>query len=529
MRVLALVLFAVLVVGCAGNRMQGLRKTEPPLPKVEAGVVRADEVIAGKGGIELYARSYRPENGIVRAVVVFQHGLKDHGDHYAAFSQQLVKQGYATYAMDMRGHGRSAGERAAIEHFDDWVDDLSMYVERVRAREPGKPIFVFGHSAGGAIVTTWVIERHPDVAGIMLSAAALENDAPPMQIAAVALTELLNPNAPVFDLPNAQFSRDPVVVEEMTKDPLVFQDPGTVHLAGEVLDAIHRIWEKPEAFTLPLLAMHGTGDTVTAPSGTRNLVRRAGSKDKTLRLYDGHAHVLLADTGHEKVEADMIAWLDAHAGPGVAGATPSGPPPTSDLDAPIARELRGDRSPMSTAIEIGARGEAFDAAGSAKLGASADLRYRQGFGRIGFMLGIDLRIGGLSGFLWQADAHPLGFGARIGTFQLGLTGGLGGRGFGGTSALRTPIEIDLAGDVGPLRLIARGGVAWRLTNGGPGTSALGLADEATALAGVRIGRDTRYWGEVLAGAGPFVAGTYSRLGGVDVFGVALGLELWGAN
>lgn len=512
------------VLGCGGAPTLGLRATDPPLPKLEAGVVRADEVLRGKGGLQLYARSYRPESGEPKAIVIFQHGLKDHGDHYAAFSQRLVQRGYAAYAMDMRGHGRSAGERAAIDHFDDYVDDLAMYVEHVRAKEPGKPIFVFGHSAGGAIVTSWVIERKPQIAGVMLSAAALENDAAPGQIAAVSLTEAVNPSAPVFGLANEMFSRDPAVVADMNKDPLIYQDAATVHLAAEILDALHRLWAHPEAFEVPLLAMHGTDDTITAPSGTRNLVRLAGAKDKTLRLYEGYAHVLLSEPGYERVESDMVGWLEAH-----TAADPSAArPPVSDIDAPVARELRGDRSGQTATLELELRGErALSPYGT--FGADFGFRYRHGFGKIGYVLGFDTRIGGLSGFRWLADLHAIGFGARFGSFQAMLTGGMGGRGFDGTNLLRAPVEITVESGAGPLRLLARGGVAWKITSGGPGTSALGFADEATALVGARLGRDRRYWQDVHAGGGPFLGLTYSRLGAVDIFGLALGMELWGAN
>jgi hypothetical protein len=135
--------------GCAHAPSLDVRRTEPALPKIEPGAARTDEVFEGVGRVQLYARAYRPEVGEVRGVVVFTNGLKDHGDHYAQLSQELVGHGYAAYAFDLRGHGRSAGERASVDRFDDCVDDLQTFVERVRAREPGKPIFVFGHSMAG--------------------------------------------------------------------------------------------------------------------------------------------------------------------------------------------------------------------------------------------------------------------------------------------------------------------------------------------------------------------------------------------
>ncbi|HKD42532.1 MAG TPA: alpha/beta hydrolase, partial [Myxococcaceae bacterium] len=67
-------------------------------------------------------------------------------------------------------------------------------------------------------------------------------------------------------------------------------------------------------FTLPLLILHGTADKVTKPSGSKEFYEKAASKDKTLKLYEGHYHDLLADIGKQQVMADIQAWIDAHIG-----------------------------------------------------------------------------------------------------------------------------------------------------------------------------------------------------------------------
>jgi len=67
-------------------------------------------------------------------------------------------------------------------------------------------------------------------------------------------------------------------------------------------------------FTLPLLILHGTGDKVTKASGSKEFYDKAGSSDKTLKLYEGHYHDLLADLGKEQVMADIQTWIDAHIG-----------------------------------------------------------------------------------------------------------------------------------------------------------------------------------------------------------------------
>ena len=270
--------------------------------------------------------------------------------------------------------------------------------------------------------------------------------------------------------------------------------------------------------------MHGTADKVTAPSGSRDVVARAGSRDKTLRLYEGFFHDLVHEPGRERVVDDMTHWLDAHAGGDAAAA------PRSDYDA--SREgpkLAGDRSSGSTSIELDARGELATSTGADVTAVTGGFRERHRIGRIGWLGGFELRLGSEAGFRWEGDVQPLGFGARFGTWQLGLTSGVGVRGIDGDVTVRLPVELDLEGSLGPLRLLSRGALAWHLNRGGPGTSVLGVSDEANALLGFRLGRDVRYWADLHAGKGPFLAGTYTRRGGLDLWGVALGLDLWGAN
>ncbi|HEY0192580.1 MAG TPA: alpha/beta fold hydrolase, partial [Kofleriaceae bacterium] len=98
------------VTGCAtGN--PGLRIDAPPHAAAAADVDRADVTFAGRDGIQLYGQRWRPRTGAPRGLVVIHHGLADHSDRYAGFAERLVGAGYAVWALDMRGHGRSAGER----------------------------------------------------------------------------------------------------------------------------------------------------------------------------------------------------------------------------------------------------------------------------------------------------------------------------------------------------------------------------------------------------------------------------------
>ncbi len=85
----------------------------------------------------------------------------------------------------MRGHARSAGRRVRFDRIDELVGDLDRFVALVRSREPGKPLFLFGHSLGGLVTALYAIERQPDVAGVVLSAPGIAFDLPAFQAGAV--------------------------------------------------------------------------------------------------------------------------------------------------------------------------------------------------------------------------------------------------------------------------------------------------------------------------------------------------------
>ncbi|HEU4727489.1 MAG TPA: alpha/beta hydrolase [Kofleriaceae bacterium] len=513
-------LLSITCVAACAAADPGLRPASPPQPPAPTDIDRADLTFHGAHGAALYAQRWRPRTGEPRAIVVIHHGLADHSDRYAAFAERLVRAGYAAWALDMRGHGRSAGARVQIDRIDDLLDDLDAFLALVREREPGRPIVLYGHSLGGLASALYAIERHPKLAGVVLAAPGIAFDAPPIQAAVVRLVARLLPGAPILAVPHEQFSSDPRVVAELDRDPLISQHSGPARTARAAIDGVQRVWAHPEQLAAPLLVVHGASDQVTAPSGSRDLVARAGTPDRQLRIYDGLRHDVLHDPGGERVAADILAWLDAHTGGGAA--PPSAP---AGLTA-SSRPLAGDRPPRTMALELDVRGERRDG----DPGATAGLRLRLGAGEaFGYTGGVDLRAGYLRGGQFALDAHLAGLFVRSGAATASLTAGAGIGGVRGAGATHLPVELALEAPLGPTRLLARAGLGWRLGGDPYADDAFGIADEVTALAGLRLGPDRAYWSTVRAGAGPFVAVSYANLGGDAIWGIALGAELWGGN
>lgn len=273
----------------------------------------AASTFEGEGGVLLFEESWHPA-AAPRAVVVIVHGLKDYGHRYAALASELVGKGFAVYAFDQRGHGHSAGARAYVEHFDEYEKDLSRFIDRVAAREPGRPIFLVGHSMGGAIATLYTLDHGDRLAGLVLSAPALARN-PDVSGAAIGFTKFLSAIAPslrVLSLDDDRFSRDPAVAVAMRSDPLVDDASIPARTAAGLIDAFATIHARASSLKLPLLVMEGTVDRITPVAGSRALVDAASSSDKNLVLFEGAFHDLAHETNAAEVRARITGWLSTH-------------------------------------------------------------------------------------------------------------------------------------------------------------------------------------------------------------------------
>ena len=263
----------------------------------------------GVGGLKIATRSWKPE-GSARAVMILVHGLNAHSGYMVWPGEQFSANGFATYALDHRGRGKSEGERFYVEQLSDYLDDLHTQVGIARSENPGLPVYMLGHSAGGVIATSYVYEHQDEIAGLICHSFAFDVGLPHLvQLALEGIGKLL-PHVHVFSLNNADFSRDPAHVERMNSDPLIHKESQPAETARVLLLASDALKEHMPNFKVPVFIIHGTADKATRPAGSQYFYDHTGSTDKTLKLYEGHYHDLLADLDKEIVMNDILAWLD---------------------------------------------------------------------------------------------------------------------------------------------------------------------------------------------------------------------------
>src|SRR5262245_8158592 len=267
-----------------------------------------EERIKGSAG-NLLIRSLRP-TGTTRGVVMIVPGFNAHSGYYGWAADQFAAIGLATYSVDLRGRGQSDGERFYVEDIKDYVNDVEKLSAVIKSREPGLPVFLFGHSAGGVVSCCYTLEHQSELKGLICEDFAFQVPAPDFALAVMKGLSHVAPHAQVFKLNNEHFSRDPKAVQAMNDDPLIKNETQPTSTMAAMVRADERLKKEFPLITLPVLILHGTADKVTKASGSQFFYDTTGSADKTIKLYEGGYHDLLLDIDRAKVMGDITGWID---------------------------------------------------------------------------------------------------------------------------------------------------------------------------------------------------------------------------
>ena len=294
-----------------GSRAKQRRVPKPDGTEAAFAVLMTNEEdILSKDGTKLHVRTWIPTR-TPRAVMILVHGLKAHSGLYEWPASELSRSGFAVYALDLRGHGKSGGERLYAASMDDYVEDVRAVVKLAKMSYT-QPVFMLAHSAGGVVACTYALEHQHELAGLICESFALEVPASRVTLSLLKGVARIAPHLSVFKLKDEYFSRDRAFVDKMKADPLIPREGYPAQTIAVLARADERLHTELARITIPVLVLHGTEDHVTLPSGSRRFGEIGGSTDKTLHLYPGHFHDLLNDVGKERVLGDVMDWLDGH-------------------------------------------------------------------------------------------------------------------------------------------------------------------------------------------------------------------------
>ena len=268
----------------------------------------------GVRNANIYYQAWLPE-GDVRAVLLVIHGLGEHCGRYMNVVNYFVPLGYAIYGFDHIGHGKSEGVREFVERFEDYTNTLTIYYNMVKNLQPGKPLFLLGHSMGGLIASYCLLDHQANLKGAVISAPSIKvSDS--ISKATIIVGKILSVIAPKMGLVRVvdanNISRDPEVVRDYLNDPLVFRGKTPVRLGAELLKAMLCVTTKADKITLPFIVLQGSEDKIVDPAGAQMLYDKASSKDKTIKVYEKLYHEVFNEPERARVLKDVETWLTAH-------------------------------------------------------------------------------------------------------------------------------------------------------------------------------------------------------------------------
>ena len=261
-------------------------------------------------GANLHYKSWTPDAD-PKAVILLIHGYAEHCGRYEYFAKHCVGQGYAVYALDHWGHGKSDGTYGFVPKFSVFHDGVDQLFARAKAEHPELPIVLVGHSMGGLISATYLLENQAKFAACVLSGPAIKAAEEP-SAALKVISGILSKIAPklgVLELDANGVSRDPQVVADYLADPLVYNGKMGARLAAEMLNTMTYIQEQAGKITLPLLMLHGEEDTLAAAEGSQFLNDHVGSQDKQLKIYPELYHEIFNEPEKDAVLTDMTDWI----------------------------------------------------------------------------------------------------------------------------------------------------------------------------------------------------------------------------
>lgn len=266
--------------------------------------------IKSRDGLRLHACRREP-TGEPTAVVCMVHGLGEHCGRYGFMADAFNRAGFAWFAMDLRGHGKSEGMRGHAPGYDGLMSDIARLLEAARRCHPNSPLFLYGHSLGGNLAIQHALRERPALAGVVASAPLLRLafDPPRRQ---VAVLRILNALRIRVSLPSGldveALSRDPEVLNAYRNDPLTH---GRITPALAVAMIENGRWNLEHAPQLPcpLLLLHGDADRITSSAASRDFAERAGSSC-TLKIWNGLYHELHNEPERREVVDYVLEWME---------------------------------------------------------------------------------------------------------------------------------------------------------------------------------------------------------------------------
>lgn len=272
------------------------------MPKTEFQVLSDD-------GLRLWFQEWTPEGKPLGAIALV-HGLGEHAGRYQHLADTLNQEGYAFLTFDLRGHGRSEGQRGHTPSYDALMKDIALLLKQVRERFPEQNLFLYGHSLGGNLVLNYALRFSAPLTGVIATSPWLKLAFEPAAFK-LKMAGLMNRIWPSFtqknELDAEALTHDQAIARAYETDPLVH-----TLISARLFQSVHAagLWalEHADRFPLPLLLMHGSADRVTSCEASQEFAARL-PEQCTFKVWDGLYHELHNEPKWPAVVETITGWL----------------------------------------------------------------------------------------------------------------------------------------------------------------------------------------------------------------------------
>ena len=261
-------------------------------------------------GQEIFAQSWLPDTA-PKAIYCIIHGQSDHSSRFTHMAAYMVEKGFAVYAADLIGHGKSGGKRGHMLHFEEYLETVDALIDLALKASPGLPVFLYGQSMGGNVVINHALRGTDKVKAYIASSPwiRLAFEPPAWK---VGLGKMMKSIYPALSQPtglNADFlSHDKQVVSDYVNDPLV-HGKITASAFFETLQAGLQIPDKASHLKTPMLILHGSEDKITSSIASKSFAEMRPDLI-THKLFDGCYHELHNESVKEQVFETIVQFIE---------------------------------------------------------------------------------------------------------------------------------------------------------------------------------------------------------------------------
>lgn len=248
-------------------------------------------------------------HGEPRGSVTVVHDAGGHGGRYRQLAERLAAEGWAVALPDLRGHGKSEGERGHSAGLAEVLRDLEAVADHLAYRMPEAPKVLVGQGLGALYALAYALERPGSLSALVLAGPLFTPRfrLPEPRKGLGRFFARLGPTSPgTLGRSPEDLTDDPAAQEALRADELA-HDAVSLRAGQEAERAAARFWPRLGELSLPVLVLQGEADRIGDPARARGL---EGPGVRVVS-FPGQRHDPFLGSARETAGAALLEFLSA--------------------------------------------------------------------------------------------------------------------------------------------------------------------------------------------------------------------------